>query len=130
MKPLVIFLMGALCGTAITAGVHHSHLVRTSDQWLIVPRAGVNLKDVYADVRSWSLEDWRSHPDLARNMVKAGHAEVIQQGAVEQLTEAVKERITDRDEADYEVDSEPAALPRTTRALRRQDDFEPDSQPY
>ncbi len=100
MKGLILIAIGAAIGSSATAMVYCNHIVQTEHQWIVVPRAGVNVKDIYADVREWSLDDWRKHPELTRDMVKAGHAEIIQTGAVENTVEQVFDRITQRPEAD------------------------------
>lgn len=137
MKTL-IFLVGAIGGATISAGVHQCHIVQTGDQWLIVPRVGVTLKDVYADVRNWTIEDWRAHPELARDMVKAGHAEVLQPESRQRLSDATDDeefdRITQRPESPMSTEKWPSHsdTPRHKAhdpALRRHDDFEPESLP-
>ncbi|MFO0918134.1 MAG: hypothetical protein U0872_07455 [Planctomycetaceae bacterium] len=63
---------------------------RTDENWIIVPRSGVTLKDAYADIRQWSVKEWREHPELMRDLVKAGRAEVI--GS--ELTDRILDELT------------------------------------
>jgi hypothetical protein len=94
MNRLIVFLFGAICGGGAASCVYTCHIVQTKDAWLIVPRAGVNVNDIYVDVRQWSLADWRKHPDLARDMLKAGHAEVIKEQAVDDVVDEAVDRLT------------------------------------
>lgn len=100
MNRIIIFVIGTVCGTVVTTAVHNSHLVRTDENFLIVPRAGVVLKDVYADVREWTAEDWRAHPELTRDMQKAGHVEIIRAQTTERemdgLLESNPSRVSER----------------------------------
>ena len=96
MNRLLVFCIGALCGGGAAACVYNCHIVQTKDNWLLVPRAGMSVKDIYADVRNWSVTDWRSHTDLARDMVKAGYAETIKEHAVSDTIDETVDRLTQR----------------------------------
>ena len=98
MNRLLVFCIGALCGGGAAACVYNCHIVQTKDNWLLVPRAGMSVKDIYADVRNWSVTDWRSHTDLARDMVKAGYAETIKEHAVSDTIDETVDRLTQRPE--------------------------------
>ena len=62
----------------------------------MVPRTGVNIKDIYANVRHWTRNDWRAHPDLVRDLVKSGHAEIIKSDTAENEPEEPAERLSHR----------------------------------
>lgn len=104
MNRIIIFTIGIVCGTVATTAVHHSHLVRTDENWIIVPRTGVTLKDAYADVRKWTVKDWRDHPELTRNLVKAGHAEIIGSEVSERLLDDLlpQSRVSEQPRDDLE----------------------------
>jgi|GEM_PF-563442 len=128
MKSLILILIGAIGGGSATAMVYSNHIVQTPDKWLFVPRAGVNVKDIYADVRTWGLDDWRKHPELSRDMVKAGYAEIIQTGSVDRVVDEVYDRLTQRPEP--ERASNPVWEEDTpNQSGRAADDFQPDSIP-
>jgi hypothetical protein len=130
MSRIVLFFIGAACGTAVTATAYQTHIVQTNEQWLFVPRTGVTLKDIYADVRRWTRADWRAHPELVRDLVKSGHAEIIKSDTAENGFEEPEERLSSRDPL-LETDNAPAELPERLppRSARRIDDFEPASVP-
>ncbi len=130
MGRIMLFFIGAACGTAVTATAYQTHIVQTSEQWLIVPRTGVTLKDVYADVRRWNRTEWRAHPELVRDLVKSGHAELIKSDTAENEHEELEERLSSRDSIE-ENDDTPSEVPERLppRSARRIDDFEPASVP-
>ena len=110
MNRFITFLIGMICGGVVAATVYSSHIVQTEETWLIVPRVGVNVKDIYADVRHWGMEDWKAHPELSRDMVKAGHAEILRTQATERLTDDILDRVSERLEPtdlDFDSDSIP-----------------------
>lgn len=130
MNRLVIFVIGMVCGGGLSAGVYSSHFVQTKDNWLVVPRAGVNLNDIYADVRHWSLDDWRKHPELSRDMVKAGHAEIIRDQAVGDVLEETADKLTQRLEPLFKDTDRPAPhRAQTHRPERKTRDFDPEFAP-
>src|SRR5690242_9586009 len=96
MNRIILFVIGAVCGTALTSTVYQNHIVQTNDKWLFVPRSGVSLKDMYADVRKWGLEEWRAHPLLSKDLIKAGHAEVMKPDLAEDEPEHPVERLSQR----------------------------------
>lgn len=109
MGRVIAFLIGMAVGMLELAAGYNYHVVRTEDRWLIVGRVYPGLADAYADVRNWSLSDWKQHPLLAHHMLKAGHGELLQQqatdSAVDLLTNGVRRRIGSRDE--YEEEAPP-----------------------
>jgi hypothetical protein len=120
MNRALIFCVGALCGGGATACIYNCHIVQTKENWLLVPRSGMSLTDVYADVRSWSLSDWRNHPDLARDMLKAGYAETIKEHAVSDAVDESLDRLTQRSD-----DTRPSRR----KADTAEDDFDPQFAP-
>lgn len=128
MKSLIVFVIGAICGTAATAVVHYNHIVQTNDQWLVVPRVGATLKDCYADVRHWTLEDWRAHKELANDMVKAGHAEIMQTDNSHRVSEHEIDQTSEKPEI-HRTAMQHTDRHRPERTQRRHDDFDPDSRP-
>lgn len=138
MNRLVLFVIGAICGAAVTAAVHHSHFVQTGERWLVVPRAGINLKDIYVDIRHWTADDWRKHPELSRDMEKAGYAEFQRPGTAENDTgdadDRLSQRLEENEPAEHPSDNLRAAGNRSeefrpTRSARRDNDFDPQSVP-
>ncbi len=130
MNRLVIFVIGMICGGGLSAGVYSSHFVQTKDNWLVVPRGGVNLKDIYADVRNWTANDWLKHPELSRDMVKAGHAEIIRNQAFGEAVDDTAERLTQRLEPLLKDAGRPAPLrSQKHQPERTATDFDPEFAP-
>lgn len=139
MNRLVVFVFGAICGTGVTAAVHHAHLVQTEDRWLLVPRAAVNLKDMYVDVRKWTAEDWLKHKELSRDMEKAGYAEFVRPETADaeadtEEPDRLSQSIDDFHPArhasdDLTSDADANEKDRPTRSARRNDDFDASSFP-
>ena len=56
---------------------HGQTLVRTGEQFLLIPKIEVSLVDPYVDVRDWGLDDWEKHPQLLAAMKDHGHADLL-----------------------------------------------------
>ncbi|GIT30206.1 MAG: hypothetical protein Ct9H300mP1_22520 [Planctomycetaceae bacterium] len=71
------FLFGMAVGGGLVFSAHHYHLVRTGEQFLLIPKIEVSLVDPYVDVRDWGLDDWEKHPQLLAAMKDHGHADLL-----------------------------------------------------
>ena len=70
-------MFGMVLGAALVFSAHHFHLVRTGEQFLLIPKIEVSLVDPYVDVRDWHLDDWEEHPELLEAMKKQGHEDLL-----------------------------------------------------
>lgn len=139
MNRIILFVIGAVCGTGITSTVYQNHIVQTNDKWLFVPRSGVSLNDMYADVRKWGPEEWRAHIQLSKDLLKAGHAEVMKPDLTEAEPEHAVERLSQRTDTHrsavhqtQEHDTPTHTNTRRTdlrRSERRHTDFDAESAP-
>ena len=77
MRRLTTLLLGMAVGGGLVFSAHHYHLVRTGEQFLLIPKIEVSLVDPYVDVRDWGLDDWEKHPQLLAAMKDHGHADLL-----------------------------------------------------
>ena len=103
MRRLSALLFGIAFGGGLVYFGFNFHLVRANDGWLMVPRTAVALDDACVDIRQWDFNDWRKHPKLSRDMLKAGYGNRIRSSVQEGLVEDALEglgltRRTDDDE--------------------------------
>lgn len=77
MKKLAAIFFGMLLGAAGVVGGYNYHVVRADKEWIVVPKQRAALVDVYCDVREWGAGEWKDHPDLVKNLVKHGRADLV-----------------------------------------------------
>ena len=95
MRSVWIFLGGLTSGFLLMGLSYEYHFVRSDDGFLIVPKTQSSLRNIYVDIRDWSLEDWGDHADVARALIQDGRSELITigatQNALEQLIPSLSE---------------------------------------
>lgn len=77
MRRLGLLVFGVLIGGGLVYGAFHYHIVRTSQEWLVVKKQKVQLADFYADVRRWSIAEWRGHPELMHALMQHGRSDLL-----------------------------------------------------
>ena len=77
MRRLSLLIFGVLIGGGLVYSAFHYHVVRTSDEWLVVKKRTVQIADFYADVRQWSFQEWRAHPDLMHALMEHGRSDLL-----------------------------------------------------
>lgn len=77
MRRLTTLLLGMFLGGGCVYGAYQYHLVRTGDQFLLIPKGRVSLIDPYVDVREWDLDNWEKHPEVLEAMKSQGHADLL-----------------------------------------------------
>lgn len=80
MGRLTAVIFGVILGGAAVYSAHEYHLVRARGEFLLVKKKAPTWKDVYVDVRHWSMQEWSTHRELAQNMAAAGHSKHILRG--------------------------------------------------
>lgn len=64
MKRFLNFFFGLIVGcTLMFVGLKY-HVVRASDGFHFVPKSRARLASVYADLRTFTMNDWRNRQDL------------------------------------------------------------------
>lgn len=87
MRSVWIFLGGLITGVLLMGLSYDYHLVRTGDGFLVIPKTQSALKNIYVDIRNWSLQDWGAHPDVARALIQDGRSDLITTGIAEDALE-------------------------------------------
>jgi hypothetical protein len=72
-----------LTGCLLMGLAYEYHFVRSDEGFVMVPKTQSALKNVYVDIRGWSLEDWGEHPDVARSLIQDGRSDLITTGAAD-----------------------------------------------
>ncbi len=89
MKSLWLFLGGVLTGFLLMGLSYEYHFVMSDKGFLIVPKTQSALKNIYVDIRGWSLEDWGKHPDVARALIQDGRSELVRTGTAQNLEQLI-----------------------------------------
>lgn len=71
------FFFGLVVGAVLMYGSLHYHVVRGNDGFFVVPKVTSELRDVYVDIRGFTLEDWKQHKPLAAAIMKSERSEVL-----------------------------------------------------
>lgn len=87
MKSLWLFLGGIGTGFLLMGLSYEYHFVMSDQGFLIVPKTQSALKNIYVDIREWSLKDWGNHPDVARALIQDGRSDLITTGAAQNALE-------------------------------------------
>ena len=83
-KALALLFFFVLGGAAV-ASTYELHIVRSKAGFVVVPKETDGLKDVYADVREWDVEEWRDHPELIEALVANGHQDLVKQSTTQEV---------------------------------------------
>jgi hypothetical protein len=82
MGRIFTFLFGVLTGAVGLAIAMQYAVVRANDGFHFVPKVQPCLRDAYVDVRSFSADDWRQHPQLAASLVRADRTHLLSDPAL------------------------------------------------
>lgn len=99
MKSVWLFLGGILTGFLLMGLSYEYHFVMSDEGFLIVPKTHSALKNIYVDIRAWSLEDWGKHPDVARALIQDGRSELITTGTAQNALKQVIPQLSENPEA-------------------------------
>ena len=99
MRSLWLFLGGILTGFLLMGASYEYHFVMSDEGFLIVPKTQSALKNVYVDIRGWSLQDWGQHPDVARALIQDGRSELITTGTAQNTLEQLIPQLSENPEA-------------------------------
>ncbi len=76
------FVMGVVCGGALTAGTMNFHVVRANDGVHLVRKLTAGINEPYVDVRNFSASDWADHKALAAAIVRSGKGDILQDSSL------------------------------------------------
>ena len=77
MRRLLALVFGVLLGAAAMFIAFKSHVIRTKEGWVYVPKPSASLVDSFVDVREWKTTDWDKHPQLKKTLEQAGRTDLI-----------------------------------------------------
>ena len=106
MKSVWLFLGGLATGILLMMLSYEYHFVRSGEGFLVVPKTQSALKNIYVDIRGWSLEDWGDHPDVARALIQDGRSELVTSGAAHNALEQLIPKLTDNPESDPSAETQ------------------------
>ena len=84
MGKIYAFVLGVAAGFGLYHLSISNHVVRASDGFHVVPKVSKTLGDTYVDIRGFTLEQARQHPELGAAIAASGNATLQQEygGAV------------------------------------------------
>ncbi len=81
MRRISTFLLGMATGAMLLHGATLYHVVRASDGIHLIPKQPPSLAQTYVDIRSFTMDDWAGHAQLASAMVQAGQQQLLGEAA-------------------------------------------------
>ncbi len=103
MGKIGTFFFGVLIGGVSVWWMLHFHVVRAADGLHIVPKVTSAFAGAYVDIRSFGINEWAEHQELAFAISRAQKQELLQgaplqtfQNAVNQAFDQSNARTTDR----------------------------------
>ena len=89
MRSLWLFSGGMLTGFLLMGLSYEYHFVMSDQGFLVIPKTQSALKNIYVDIRDWSLKDWGDHPDVARALIQDGRSDLITTGTAGDASEPI-----------------------------------------
>lgn len=77
MSRLTTFFLGVLVGAAGLFLSENYYVVRSPENFHLVPKVASKLEFPYRDIRDYSVEDWKKNVSLGAAIVKAGKSEMM-----------------------------------------------------
>lgn len=77
MRRLFAVMFGAFVGGGLVFAAFQYHVVRTDDRFLVVSKQQTTWREAYVDIRGWTARDWNAHRELGRDLVAAGHGQLV-----------------------------------------------------
>jgi hypothetical protein len=87
MSKVGALVLGGLVGGAAVFGGLNYHVLRTSDGFEFVPKRAATFEETYVDIRGFGVSDWFDHKELSQAVVAAQKEHLIQDSAVNSVTE-------------------------------------------
>jgi len=84
------FIAGMICGAALLYVAMHYHLVRGREGVFLVPKISNNLSDVYVDIRTFDLADWKDHKTLAAAIMRGNQAHLLEDASLSSFRETTR----------------------------------------
>jgi hypothetical protein len=93
MSRLHTFFLGVVTGAVLLHAATTYHLVRAADGIHFIPKQPPRLSETYVDIRSFTINDWASHTQLASALVQANQQQLLSNlatGAFQQTNSQAK----------------------------------------
>ena len=103
MRRLFAMVFGALLGAAAMFMAFKFHVIRTSDDWVFVPKPSAALVDAYVDVREWTPTEWGKHPQLVKALILNNRSDLVRKA----VTSRWKDKLFGDPNAKSEEDRKP-----------------------
>jgi hypothetical protein len=91
MPRLSSFLLGMATGAMLLHGATTYHVVRAADGMHLVPKQPPRLSETYVDIRTFTLNDWAGHPQLASALVQANQQQLLGDSAASAIQDKVNQ---------------------------------------
>lgn len=83
MRKLIAWIIVlAIVAAAVWLPGDHT-LVRAPNRMILLKKTEFSLKDIYVDVRAWTLTEYAQHPALTDALVNQGFKDIMDQAAPE-----------------------------------------------
>lgn len=93
MFRLPTFVLGMITGAALLHVATNYHIVRANDGMHLIAKQPARLSETYVDIRSFGVNEWANHAQLASALVQANQQQLVTNSAAGALNEAVHQAI-------------------------------------
>lgn len=90
MSRLSSFFLGALVGAGLLYVVTNYHVVQADDGFHVIPKTNAGFKDIYVDIREFTIGDWADHQGLAVAITNAGKQHLLADSAGNTLNQGLQ----------------------------------------
>lgn len=81
MNKLSTLIVGLVVGASLMFVSLRYHVVRADNGFHMVPKSTANLGTIYADVRDYTVDDWRNNQQLMIDITKSDNAPLQEEAA-------------------------------------------------
>ena len=78
-KTLTILILLAFAGFAAYWSAGH-HLLRTEEGYAVLEKRLLSFKDTFVDIRGWTADNFKAHPELKQALKKQGYSDFLTRG--------------------------------------------------
>jgi hypothetical protein len=89
MKRYLSFLLGLVTGAALLYVAMSFHVVRSRDGFNLVAKTPARLSETFVDIRTFTMADWASRPQLAAALVQSGKQHLLGDSAANAFQESL-----------------------------------------
>lgn len=89
MRRISTFLLGMATGAMLLHGATMYHVLRAADGIHLIPKQPPRLAETYVDIRTFTMEEWAGHAQLASAVVQAGQQRLLGDAAVGTIHETL-----------------------------------------